>query len=623
MKNLLKKTAYILLPAAVFAFAACDTSVEDAPVIAHVEPAAKESENDSGKAYLSVSVNGNPARMISPTDITQAGISRTELLAKASGAESSSLVKTWQSDAERDAIAKMTGDTDILIDAGTYDFTLNLYAGKTLCQTGTLLDVAIAAGNNPLAFSTKYAENGKGSLSITLTWTESERVSSVKAGLFTVASLGEESADGYAFSEIAVTADEGNNYSATYAKDKVTNGAYFIRFELYATDGTKLNTLEDIVQIATACSTQKTIPLSNVNTLYAISYEKNGGDWAEDFTPTEKHNANTAVILPEEAHIAKQGYEFAGWYTSEDGGETLSENALLAVSAGTAADVAVYAKWTPAIVKYTVKHLLQNADDDDYKEAEDDRETLYGKTESETVAVAKEYEHFTAKDIAQTAILPDGSTIVEIKYDREVFTVTYFNGGTEIASQSVRYEGKASELDAPADSSRNFAGWYISTDSGATLSDTPFNFADGIVENVALYAIWGVVADASNVAEKIASMTKSNTVIVKGSISNDTLTAIRDAINKKNFGIEIDLSEATGLTSIGTNAFNNCTRLTSITIPSSVTSISSDAFYNCSGLESITFGGTVVQWNAISKGNGWEYNVPATKVVCSDGSVKL
>ena len=622
MKNLLKKTAYILLSAAVFAFAACDTSMEDAPVIAHVEPAAKESENDSGKAYLSVSVNGNPARMISPTDITQAGISRTELLAKASGAESSSLVKTWQSDAERDAIAKMTGDTDILIDAGTYDFTLNLYVGKTLCQTGTLLDVAIAAGNNPLAFSTKYAENGKGSLSITLTWTESERVSSVKAGLFTVASLGEESADGYAFSEIAVTADEGNNYSATYAKDKVTNGAYFIRFELYATDGTKLNTLEDIVQIATACSTQKTIPLSNVNTLYAISYEKNGGDWAEDFTPTEKHNANTAVILPEEEHIAKQGYEFAGWYTSENGGETLSENALLAISAGTASDVTLYAKWTPAIVKYTVKHLLQNADDDNYTEAADDRETLYGKTESETAAVAKEYEHFTAKDIVQTAILPDGSTIVEIKYDREVFTVTYFNGGTEIASQSVRYEGKASELDAPADSSRNF-GWYISTDSGATLSDTPFNFADGIVENVALYAIWGAVADASNVAEKIASMTKSDTVIVKGSISNDTLTAIRDAINKKNFGIEIDLSEATGLTSIGTNAFNNCTRLTSITIPDSVTSISSDAFYNCSGLESITFGGTVVQWNAISKGNGWKYNVPATKVVCSDGSVKL
>ena len=77
------------------------------------------------------------------------------------------------------------------------------------------------------------------------------------------------------------------------------------------------------------------------------------------------------------------------------------------------------------------------------------------------------------------------------------------------------------------------------------------------------------------------------------------------------------------MTSIGTRAFNNCTRLTSITIPDSVTSIGEEAFYNCSGLESITFGGTVVQWNAISKGIGWKYNVPATKVVCSDGSVKL
>lgn len=43
-----------------------------------------------------------------------------------------------------------------------------------------------------------------------------------------------------------------------------------------------------------------------------------------------------------------------------------------------------------------------------------------------------------------------------------------------------------------------------------------------------------------------------------------------------------------GLTSIGEQAFGNCTGLTSITIPSSVTSIGVNVFYGCSGLTDIT-----------------------------------
>lgn len=43
-----------------------------------------------------------------------------------------------------------------------------------------------------------------------------------------------------------------------------------------------------------------------------------------------------------------------------------------------------------------------------------------------------------------------------------------------------------------------------------------------------------------------------------------------------------------GVTSIGNNAFYNCTRLTNIIIADSVTSIGGGAFYNCSGLKELT-----------------------------------
>ena len=47
------------------------------------------------------------------------------------------------------------------------------------------------------------------------------------------------------------------------------------------------------------------------------------------------------------------------------------------------------------------------------------------------------------------------------------------------------------------------------------------------------------------------------------------------------------------VTSIGNEAFRDCTGLTSITIPDSVTSIGVYAFYDCSSLSSVTIGDSV------------------------------
>ncbi len=87
-------------------------------------------------------------------------------------------------------------------------------------------------------------------------------------------------------------------------------------------------------------------------------------------------------------------------------------------------------------------------------------------------------------------------------------------------------------------------------------------------------------------------------------IGNETEIVIPSEIDGKSVtSIGYDaFEECTGLTSItipdsvtsiGYGAFRNCTGLTSITIPDSVTSIGEYAFYECTGLVSVTIGNSV------------------------------
>ena len=71
---------------------------------------------------------------------------------------------------------------------------------------------------------------------------------------------------------------------------------------------------------------------------------------------------------------------------------------------------------------YTVKHYQENLEDGGYTLVEADTQTLYGV--GTTAAVAKTYAGFTAQAIEQTTIAEDGSTVVEIRYIRNYYTIT-------------------------------------------------------------------------------------------------------------------------------------------------------------------------------------------------------
>ena len=78
-----------------------------------------------------------------------------------------------------------------------------------------------------------------------------------------------------------------------------------------------------------------------------------------------------------------------------------------------------------------------------------------------------------------------------------------------------------------------------------------------------------------------------------------------------------------GTTNIPWLNFGSCKSLESITLPSSITKIGESAFLNCTALKTINFNGTIEQWNVIQFDAMWNSGVPATEVICSDGTVSL
>lgn len=198
---------------------------------------------------------------------------------------------------------------------------------------------------------------------------------------------------------------------------------------------------------------------------YWLTFESNGGS----YVAPAFYAKDTAAKAPDEP--TKSGYTFAGWYTDE--------NLMTAADFSTiTATATLYAKWTEDTnTSYTVIHWLENADDDDYSYKES--ETKTGATDGQTNATAKNYDGFTAQTITQETIKGDGSTIVSVKYKRNVYSVKFFTdrkGKNEDTSKRITAKyGANIRKQWPGGS------WYVkkSGSTGQTCIDTmPLNGKD-------------------------------------------------------------------------------------------------------------------------------------------------
>ncbi|HIW75931.1 InlB B-repeat-containing protein [Gordonibacter sp.] len=114
---------------------------------------------------------------------------------------------------------------------------------------------------------------------------------------------------------------------------------------------------------------------------------------------------------------------------------------------------------------YAVKHLLQKANDPTTY-VEGDSETLRGVAGDLTKAVAKEFAGFALSgEVPKKTIEANNATVVEIKYDRKEYTVTWDANGGEFGDQGsnkedpVAFGAKPTAPTAPTRDGYVFAGW--------------------------------------------------------------------------------------------------------------------------------------------------------------------
>lgn len=200
-------------------------------------------------------------------------------------------------------------------------------------------------------------------------------------------------------------------------------------------------------------TTNTTVTVSFKKKEYRVTFDAKGGSPNPKFQKVlYKEKASAPTKQP-----TKEGYDLEGWFNKD--GDAPWDFTVNEVTKNTN----LYAKWkTKTDTAYTVQHLQQNISDDKYTVIDTENKT--GTTDTMTVAAAKNYHGFTAQAVTQQTIKGDGTTIVQIKYDRNEITLTLDLNDLNISNPHVikkvkgRY-GAPVTVAEPTCSGYKFIGW--------------------------------------------------------------------------------------------------------------------------------------------------------------------
>lgn len=191
--------------------------------------------------------------------------------------------------------------------------------------------------------------------------------------------------------------------------------------------------------------------------------------------------------------------------------------------------------------------------------------------------------HFNRKLTEDTTLYAKWNSYVTVSFQT--------NGGEGIAPQTIVEGSPAKKPADPKKKDYVFTGWYLDKDCKVL-----YDFKQGIKGNTVLYAGWrqreperNEVFIKGNVSYKVTSSSAKTIeyceVDAKRAKTLKSIT-IPSTVAYKNITYKV--------TGIGKNACRNYKKLKKITIGKNITSIGSNAFYGCSKLTSVIYKGTKV-----------------------------
>ena len=196
--------------------------------------------------------------------------------------------------------------------------------------------------------------------------------------------------------------------------------------------------------------------------MYEITFTTNGGTEIQSQIIEE----DSLLIAPT---TTKVGYTFESW--DYDLSKPITQ------------DITLNASWTPnEDTAYTVEYYLQNLENDEYTLELTEHKT--GITDTTVNADIKEFAHFTYVNSETDSgnINPDGSTILQVYYTRDIYTVTFNGaGGSLVDGEEIQTTKYGGSVIAPA---------YIR--SGYTFDGYDYTEFTNVSENLTVTAKWQI-----------------------------------------------------------------------------------------------------------------------------------
>lgn len=252
-------------------------------------------------------------------------------------------IDTWNSNGELKAAS-------VPFKTGTWIFSV-----LAVCETGyyyTEETKTIKAGKNSLLFTLipmmmqeLEARHGYGSLYVSAAFPV-DNLKAVTGGLYT---MDEEKVPGFEDEDLQVS-QRGTTY---YEQDDIPAGDYILIFKFFADTEKKilLGTYREFAGIYALARSESKVILQSLSNLYSISYETNGGVFANGYSPCLSYTRHSqSLSLPDKTQITKAGSDFDGWYEDEN----FEGPVVDFIPSGSVGNRKFYAKW---LDKWTVTFL--------------------------------------------------------------------------------------------------------------------------------------------------------------------------------------------------------------------------------------------------------------------------